>query len=141
MKYDQTIQLYPNYGQFQSQRIVCRCGWRGIGRQAERGRAFDTGVEVSCPACATRFGVAIYPAAPREAKPPRLRVGTPPALARMLDLIESFSDDDHERAYLLLCSGLPLTRENWIGAYFAGHDAGRFPAEFEAHLPSAFSRG
>ncbi len=140
------VRQFPDYAAFQGQAVQCQCGWRGIGRQSERGRLYDLGVEVLCPACTRRLGVALFPAPPADERPGPSRVVSArrqvasPALARMLGLFESMTVAEHERAFLLYASGLPLTREAWIDAYHCGHDARSLPPQLEAHLPRAFAR-
>lgn len=140
------MRQFPDHAAFQGQGIQCDCGWRGVGRQAERGRLYDLGVEVLCPACTRRLGVALFAGAaagePPASPHPRsaLRRAASPALAGMLDLFESMTTADHERAFLLYASGLPLTREAWIDAYHCGFDDRSLPAQIEAHLPRALAR-
>lgn len=138
------VQQFADHAAFQAQSVACNCGWRGLGRQAERGRLYDIGVEVLCPACTRRLGVALFEAEPDDAG----QVGLPapyhghldPGLARMLDLFAAMTPADHERAQVLMASGLPLTRKAWIEAFFSGHDADSLPAQIEAHLPRPLAR-
>jgi hypothetical protein len=140
------VRQFPDHAAFQRETVRCDCGWRGTGRQAERGRLYDIGVEVLCPACTRRIGVALFEAAPAEplALPsPAMRARRRQAslaLARMLDMFEALTPSDHERAQLLLASGLPLTRKAWVEAFFCGYDADSLPAQIEAHLPRPFAR-
>ncbi|MGE0312284.1 MAG: hypothetical protein AB7P21_11775 [Lautropia sp.] len=148
------IRLFPDYVAFRAQSVSCRCGWRGAGRLAEPGRLFDIGVEIKCPCCTVRLGVAIFaptprlpsraevPADPATGAAPRGLPGRVdcPALGRMLDLFESMSADEHARAHALLGSGLALDRDNWIASYFDGYCSESLPAVLEGHLPAAFAR-
>ena len=151
---DAVVRLFADHAAFQAQVVGCGCGWRGLGRQAERGRLYDIGVEVLCPACTRRLGVALFAAevdetetsmaegsaAARSAAPKRERAHLDPALARLLDLFDALSPADHERAQALLACGLPLTREAWVEAFFSGYDAEHLPSQIEAHLPRPFAR-
>lgn len=154
------VRQYPDHAAFQLQVVACGCGWRGAGHQAERGRLYDIGVEVLCPACTRRLGVVLFaaeaddPASVAEAADGEgVKEGQPggrqsgrnldhlaPGLARMLGLFEAMTPADHERALVLLASGLPLTREAWIEAFFGDHDAEQLPARIEAHLPRPLAR-
>ena len=124
--------------------VDCGCGWRGLGRQAERGRLYDIGVEVLCPACTRRLGVALFEATPDEAaaplSPKQERPDLDPALVKMLDLFDAMTIAEHERAQVLMASGRPLTRRAWVEAFFSGYDADKLPVQIEAHLPRPFAR-
>ena len=138
------VRQFADHAAFQVQSIDCGCGWRGLGRQAERGRLYDIGVEVLCPSCTRRLGVALFEAQPEPANqavdPKAYRQHLEPGLARMLDLFAAMTPADHERAQILMASGLPLTRKAWIEAFFSGHDADSLPAQIEAHLPRPLAR-
>ena len=138
------VRQFADHAAFQAHTVECGCGWRGLGQQAERGRLYDIGVEVLCPACTRRLGVALFEAQADDAAPavaPATGLGhLEPGLARLLDLFAAMSPADHERAQVLLASGLPLTREAWVHAFFSGYDADSLPAQIEAHLPRPFAR-
>ena len=138
------VRQFADHAAFQAQAVACGCGWRGLGRQAERGRLYDIGVEVLCPACTRRLGVALFEASAAGAAEPVRPAGRHdhlvPGLARMLDLFAAMTPADHERALVLMASGQPLTREAWVDAFFSGHDADSLPAQLEAHLPRPFAR-
>lgn len=156
------VRLFPDYVAFREQSVNCRCGWRGAGRLAEPGRLFDMGVEVKCPCCTARLGVAIFaplarelPIARRFARAgataqeaaqgtanggeysPRTRIA---ALASLLSLYGSMTPAEHVRAHALLGSDLELTRENWIASFFDGYRSDTLPTALEGHLPLAFAR-
>ncbi len=143
------VRLFPEYVAFRAQSVSCRCGWRGAGRLAEPGRLFDIGVEIKCPCCTVRLGVALFAPQPRpspgvdpiagRARDARAMPACP-ALDGMLALFESMDADEHARAHALLGSGLELNRDNWIASYFDGYDGETLPPALEGHLPAAFAR-
>lgn len=138
------VRQFADHAAFQLEVVNCGCGWRGQGKQAERGRLYDIGVEVLCPACTRRLGVALFEAMPAEAaepiSPKRERPDLDPTLVKMLDLFDAMTVADHERAQVLLASGRPLTRSAWVEAFFSGQDADNLPSQIEAHLPRPLAR-
>ena len=158
------VRLFPDYVAFRGQSVSCRCGWRGAGRLTDPGRLFDIGVEVKCPCCTTRLGVAIF--APTERELPvagqvgqggqtelaEARTGAcvmasdgrpiarSLALDNLLALYGSMTAAEHARAHALLGSGLELNRQNWIESYFDGYGSDSLPESLEGHLPALFAK-
>ena len=48
-----------------------KCGWAGLGKDAEVGETFDTGAEYHCPKCNEYFGFRSYPTHEETLSDPR----------------------------------------------------------------------